>query len=187
MKKSSRFGAAAALLALASVSQTVYAQAKPAPAAAPDAGPYAEAAYLATTFKNASDPSLRPAAVRLTGGMDVISGLAVEGMLAFGAKDSTSGTKQAELSTLAGVYVRPHAELAPGLEVYARAGLANMAWSTQSGSAAAVKSTGNSVGYGVGLSYKVADKITAGVDYMSYYNKDSVKLTGFALSVGMKC
>ncbi|MDH4377564.1 MAG: outer membrane beta-barrel protein [Ramlibacter sp.] len=175
-------GAATALLALVSVSQTVHAQAK----AAPASGPFGEAAYLATTFKNGSDPSLRPAALRLTGGMDVISGLAVEGLLGFGVTDSTSGTKQAKLSTLAGVYVRPHAELAPGLEVYARAGFANMAWSTQSGSAAAVKSNGNSAGYGVGLSYKVADKINAGIDYMSYYNKDSVKLTGFALSVGMK-
>lgn len=178
----SHLGAGAAVLAIAIGSQAVHAQAK----AGDPSGAYAEAAYLAATFKKGSDPSLKPAALRLTGGMDVINGLAVEGMLAFGAKDGKSGTKQAELSTLAGVFVKPHAELMPGVEVYARAGFSNLAWSTQTTGAAAVKGSGNSVGYGVGMSYKVADKITAGIDYMSYYNKDSVKLNGFAVSVGMK-
>jgi long-subunit fatty acid transport protein len=181
-KKFAHLGTVAALLVLSGGSQAVHAQAK----AADVSGPYVEAAYLATTFKSSGNPSLKPTAVRLAAGMDVISGLAVEGMLAFGAQEGKSGTSQAELSTLAGVYVKPHAELAPGLEVIARAGFANMAWSTQTGAAAAVKHSGNSAGYGLGLSYKVADKITAGADYMSYYNKDSVKLTGFTISVGMK-
>lgn len=186
MKKfSQRAGAIAALLALAAASQVAHAQAKAGNASTA----YGEVGYLAATFKQ-SNVTYRPAAIRLSGGADVMPGLGLEGMLAFGAKEgkaTVSGTaKQAEISTLAGVFVKPHAELSPGLDVYARVGFANMAWSTKSGTAAAVDKTGNSAAYGLGLNYTVADKMTVGADYMSYYNKDSVKVNGVAVSVGIK-
>lgn len=180
-KFAQRAGAVAALLALAAAAQPAFAQAKAGNASTG----YAELSYLSTSYKKDSI-SLKPTGLRITAGADVMPGLAVEGLLAFGLKEGKKGTDQAELSTLAGVYVKPHAELAPGLEVYARAGFANMAWSTKAGTAAAVDRSGNSAGYGVGLSYQVADKITAGLDYMSYYNKSSYKLNGTAISIGMK-
>jgi opacity protein-like surface antigen len=183
MKKySQRAGAIAALLALAAVSQVAHAQAKAGNATTG----YGEVSYLAATHKESSG-TYRPAGIRLAGGADVMPGLGLEGMLAFGAKDGTSGVKSAQLSTLAGVYVKPHVELAPGVEVYARAGYANMAWSTKAtASSTAVDKSGNSAGYGVGLNYTVGDKMTLGVDYMSYYNKSSVTLTGVAVSFGLK-
>lgn len=176
-----RAAAAATLLALAAASQTAFAQAKAGNASTG----YADLAYVATSYKSGS-VSLKPTAVRITAGADVMPGLAVEGLLLAGANDSTKGTNNVQLTTLAGVYVKPHAEMAPGLDVYARAGFANMAWTTKAGTAASVDRSGNSAGYGLGLSYQVADKITAGLDYMSYYNKSSYKLNGTAISIGMK-
>ena len=41
-------------------------------------------------------------------------------------------------------------------------------------------------GYGVGLNYTVSDKMTVGADYMSYYNKDGVKGTGFTIGLGLR-
>lgn len=183
MKKySRRAGAIAALLALAAASQVAHAQAKAGNATTG----YGEVSYLAATFKQ-SNETYRPAAIRLAGGVDVMPGLGLEGMLAFGAKEGKNGAKSAELSTLAGVFVKPHAELAPGVDVYARVGFANMAWSTKaSAGGAATDKTGNSAAYGLGLNYTVADKMTVGADYMSYYNKDSVKVNGVAVSVGIK-
>ncbi len=183
MKKHSQSAfAVAALLAMATASQVAHAQAKAGNAATG----YGEVSYLAATHKE-SDVTYRPAAIRLAGGADVIPGLGLEAMLAFGAKDGESGTKSAQLSTLAGVYVKPHAEIAPGVDVYARVGYTNLSWSTKaSAGGAATDKTGNSPSYGVGLNYTVTDKVTVGADYMSYYNKDSVTLTGIAVSVGIK-
>ncbi len=183
MKKySQRAIATAALLALAAASQAAHAQAKAGNASTG----YGEVSYLAATHKQ-SGVTYRPAAVRLSGGADVMPGLGLEAMLAFGAKDGESGAKSAQLSSLAGVFVKPHAELAPGVDVYARVGYTNMSWSTKaSAGGAATEKTGNSPSYGVGLSYTVTDRMTVGADYMSYYNKDSVKLTGVAVSVGIK-
>lgn len=181
MKKHSQV-AVAALLALAAASQVAHAQAKAGNASTG----YGEISYLAATHKQ-SGVTYRPAAIRLAGGADVMPGLGLEGMLAFGAKDGKSGAQSEQLSSLAGLYVKPHTELAPGIDVYARVGYTNMSWSTKASSTAtAVEKTGNSPSYGVGLNYTVSDKMTVGADYMSYYNKDSVKLTGIAVSVGIK-
>ena len=40
--------------------------------------------------------------------------------------------------------------------------------------------------YGLGLSYKLSDKMSLNADYMSYYNKNDVKGTGFTVGLGIR-
>jgi outer membrane autotransporter protein len=40
--------------------------------------------------------------------------------------------------------------------------------------------------YGIGMSYKIDEKLSFNADYMYYYNKDSSTATGLALGIGFR-
>ena len=49
-----------------------------------------------------------------------------------------------------------------------------------------VSDTGGDTAYGLGLSYKLSETMSLNADYMRYYNKNSVKGTGFTVGLGMR-
>jgi len=50
----------------------------------------------------------------------------------------------------------------------------------------AISDSGGDMAYGAGLSYRITDTTSLNADYMSYYNKDGVKGTGFTIGLGMR-
>jgi outer membrane autotransporter protein len=46
--------------------------------------------------------------------------------------------------------------------------------------------TGNDFAYGVGVNYNFNPRTYVGLDYMSYHDKDSVKVNGVTVSVGYR-
>lgn len=151
-------------------------------------GPYAEVGYLAATYK---EPGLKlsPAALRIMGGVDLHPNYGVEGLLGFNVKagTGTSGGSQVEvkLTTLAGVYGKAKLDLSPDVELIARGGYA---WVNRGSKVGATTSSdaGGSLSYGAGINYRLSKTTTLGVDYMSYYNRSDISITGFTVSAGMR-
>jgi outer membrane autotransporter protein len=89
-----------------------------------------------------------------------------------------------------GVYLKPKYNISENINVFARIGFAQ---STINGimydgtnlydTASASAST---TSYGVGTSYKLNDKFNLNLDYMSYYNKNSIDINAVTLGVGYK-
>lgn len=184
-QKTSRLAALAACLALGAIGQSAHAQAKP---AAPSAG-YLDVGYLAATYK---EPGLtvRPAALRLLGGMDVHPNLAIEGLLAFNVKagdgTTTGGTAtEVKLTNVFGVYATPKMDVAPELQLFGRLGFASVNRGSKVGTTS-TSDTGSSLSYGLGASYRIGGNASVGLDYMSYYNRKDITITGVTVSVGYR-
>ncbi len=183
-QKTSRLAMAATCFALAAIGQSAHAQAKP---AATSAG-YIDVGYLAATYK---EPSLtvRPAALRVVAGMDVHPNLAVQGLAGFNVKagDGTSGGSPVEvkLTSVLGLYAKPKMDVSPDLELFGRLGFANVNRGSKVGTTSSSDS-GSSLSYGLGASYRVTKDVNIGVDYMSYYNRNDITITGFTASVGYR-
>ncbi len=184
-QKTSRLAVLAACLALGAISQSAHAQSKPA-AGSPG---YVELGFLSATYK---EPSLKvsPMALRVVGGMDMHPNLGVEGLLGFNVKagdGKTSGGTAAEvkLTTVFGVYAKPKMDVSPELELFGRLGFANVNRGSKLGTSSSSDS-GSSLSYGLGASYRITRNASIGLDYMSYYNRNDITITGFTASVGYR-
>lgn len=154
-------------------------------------GWYGEVGYLGMKLTNDIGASGTPKLVRLTVGKEVMKNLAVEGMLGLTVSKSTY-VDQKESDTLSALYVKPHWEIAPGTDVFVRAGLAHNAYKAtyiDDGSSASQYSM-NKFSYGLGVQTQFTKEIYGALDYM-YYGKYSdstlyMKHTGFTASIGYR-
>lgn len=137
-----------------------------------------------------------PGAVRGIVGYDVHPNLAVEGMLAFGARsDDTSGVTlgvpfsgDVKLRHSIGAFARPKAVLGP-LEVFARLGVAQTKVRTQvsaGGAPAAATDSKSDFAWGGGLNWQFTPRAYLGLDLMRYYDVGGTKVDGTTLSVGTR-
>ncbi len=88
-----------------------------------------------------------------------------------------------------GIYVKPKVMLANSFELFGRLGYADTrlrASANVAGFSASGSSSGSSVSYGLGANFNIAPRAYVGVDYMSYYKKDDVKINGVTVSVGYR-
>lgn len=155
---------------------------------------YAEIGYASIGLK-ATDgtDSVKSAPGALTGifGYQVHPNLAVEGFLGFGlTKDGVDLNGAAtgadsKINNAYGVFVKPSVMVSDSVELFARAGVVRTKI-TLSGGGISASDTDTDAAYGVGLNYSLSKTSYIQGNWMSYYNKDGVKASGFALAYGMR-
>ena len=168
---------------------------------AADDGYYAEFGYASINYSYtySSDYSFKwnnGAAIRLVFGKELGENLAIEGMYASGINSSDKTTiispynSNIKLTSMYGVYLKPKYNISENINVFARIGLTQ---STINGSMydgtnlyGTNSASASSTSYGVGTSYKLNDKFNLNLDYMSYYNKNSIDINAVTLGVGYK-
>lgn len=149
---------------------------------------YGELGWTSVTYKE-SGYKLNPKMVRAIVGTDLNPNLSIEGMFGFGVADDNvtiQGVRvTGEINNAWGVFLKPKANIAPNLDVFARLGYVKTKV-TASVPGYALSDSGGDTAYGAGLSYKLTETTSLNADYMSYYNKDGVKGTGFTIGLGMR-
>lgn len=157
----------------------------------------AENSYFETSYSliNYSEPGLsaKPTALRGIYGVKTSDSLAYEGMLGLGLASSTTSYANIKfdikMTSMIGVYAKGTTKLSDSVEAFGRFGLTHLndsANATYNGKSTSFSSNGGSLSYGAGLKFNMSKDYDFVVDYMSYYNKDSVKFTGTSLGVSVK-
>ena len=154
-----------------------------------DAGAfYGEIGYTGLTYK-APEVKTHPGEVRLIGGYEFHPNMAVEVMGLLSAKDSKldffGQTFKVKIDNIWGVFLKPKVAVTPEVELFGRLGYARSQRSV-SVDALSFSESGNSVAYGVGASYAINKRVSLNLDYMSYYNRDDIRIQGPTLGVGIK-
>jgi len=156
---------------------------------------YGEIAYLPfnydETVYGTTYTTSGGSAVRGIIGVDIEENLALEAMLGTGMSNATttiSGyTVNLKLNSIYGFYVKPKVNVGEKATLFARIGYAQVSGTTSISSLSYNNSsTNNSISYGIGMSYKMNEKLSVNADYMYYYNKDSATATGLALGIGFR-
>jgi len=149
---------------------------------------YVELGYTGTKFENPV-ASADPGMVRAIFGWEATPYLAVEAMGAFSEHESEArvgGSKvDVEIEHSWGLYLKPKMKFGDAVEVFGRLGFteSRVKVSAEDGSDS---DSGNDFTYGVGLNYAISKTAYASIDYLNYYNKDSVKIKGFTIAIGTK-
>ena len=147
-----------------------------------DVAGYAEIAYGQINYEE-SGYKFTPGMGRLIVGGAVNDNLALEVMGALGMGKSTSGIVSLEINNAFGLYARPFLKLNDTFEVFGRVGYFRGSI-TASASTISISDSGSDLSYGIGAGVKVAEKISIVADYMTYYDKNSIKINGW--TVGAK-
>lgn len=149
---------------------------------------YGEIGYTMLDYKE-SGYSADPGILRAVIGTEVHPNLNLEGMIGVGITDGNTRvgnvTIKSEVDHFWGLYVKPKVALTPDVELFGRVGYASSKV-TASVPGYALSDSGNSMSYGAGVSFKVAQTTNVIADYMSYYSKNGVKATGFTVGLGFK-
>lgn len=141
--------------------------------------------------------SAKPGMLRGVVGYNLGENLALEGMLGLGIRKDSSTTTfngvavkvDQDVRHMIGIYVKPKVMLANSFELYGRLGYVDTrlrSSASVAGFSASGSSSGSDVSYGLGVNFNVAPRAYVGVDYMSYYKKDDVKIDGLTVSVGYR-
>jgi len=154
-----------------------------------DAGAfYGEIGYTGLTYK-APEVKTHPGGVRLIGGYEFHPNMAVEFIGLLGAKEGEipvdGGILKVKIDNIWGVFLKPKVAVTPEVELFGRLGYARTK-TKFSGDGETGSESGNSVAYGVGASYAINKRVSLSFDYMSYYNRDNIRIQGPTLGVGIK-
>lgn len=187
--------AIAATAVLAMLGASAQAQTATRPAAA---GPalYGEVGYTFLKAK-AEGESANLGALRGILGYDFHPNVAFEGMLAFGVKDHTESVVESglavnlklELQNSYGIYVKPKFNATNELELFGRLGWARSkikATASALGVSASESESDSDFSYGVGLKYNFNPRMSAGLDYMRYFDKDGLTVDGVTVGFGYR-
>jgi len=156
---------------------------------------YGEIAYLPfnydETVYGTTYSATGGSAVRGIIGVDVAENLALEAMLATGMSNASTTilgyTANLKLNSMYGFYAKPKININDKATLFARIGYAQVSGTTSVSSLSYSSSTtNNSMSYGIGMSYKIDEKLSFNADYMYYYNKNSSTATGLALGIGFR-
>lgn len=153
-------------------------------------GAYAEVGYTAATYTSSgTSKTVNPSAIRLIVGGNINTNLGLEGMAAFGAGSSNvnvSGVDIAvKIDNMYGLYLKPKYQLNDDVELFGRVGFAHVGASASAMGVSATDSV-DGASYGVGGSFKLKDKYSLNVDYMSYGSKDGGNYNGLTVGLGYK-
>jgi hypothetical protein len=148
-----------------------------------DSGYYGEIGYTPLSI-DGKGVKYKPDVVRFVFGKDLNSNLSIEGMyLTTVSKDTYNGTTASYSGY--GLYLKPKMELTNDTEVFARVGYARSE-SKESGAGFSSSGSGSDLSYGIGIQTKFTKEVYGQLDYINYYDKDSVKIKGFTVSMGTR-
>jgi opacity protein-like surface antigen len=177
--------AAAAIAMLSTAAQAQTAKTSPV---------YGEIGYTQFKVKDELSGSIKPNALRGIVGYTLHPNVAVEGMLAFGISDDSLTfddgfgpvTTELKLQHAYGIYVKPKFNVTPEFEVFGRLGYtkAKFKWNDVGGESGS-DSEGD-VSYGLGAAFNFNPRMSVGLDYMRYSDKDGVKVDGVTLNFGYR-
>jgi hypothetical protein len=144
---------------------------------------------------NYSEPSatFNNGMLALTVGHKFDQNLAIEAMAA-GAVNHASAYwgnvfVTAKVSNAEGVYMKAQSTPSNGFSVYGKAGFTRgtvTASAYVAGYSASSWSSGTSPSYGAGAQFETSPNSFISIDYMSYYNKNNVKIDGPSVNFGFK-
>jgi opacity protein-like surface antigen len=156
--------------------------------AVPQTKLYGELGYTALQYKEPAgkaDLGLGTATI----GYEINKNFAVEGMLGTGITDdnvNVSGTNvNVDVDNSYGVFLKPKAQIAQDLEVFAKVGWAKTKLKGSAGGFSASNS-GSDLAYGAGAQYNLTPTVYIAGGYMKLYDKDSVTADGWNVGVGYK-
>lgn len=180
MKTSRWFAAALAAMA-------VGAQAQPfqSPAQSPaNADRYLEFSYVPLRVSFGSVGTELADLGRLMLGVRVHPNVDVEAMLATGLSDvKTGGTSAGKIERSIGLFVRPGVDISPSLRAFARVGIIDTKLTTTSSGSGF---SDRSVAMGLGLSYRLTDRVSLAADYTRYADFHLVSVDGTSLGVAVR-
>ena len=110
-----------------------------------------------------------------------------EALLSFNVR-SAKGTYKGvsyELTVpyILGVYYKPEIHLGAGIDLFARVGITHASVEVKgTNSSIKVAGSGNSLGYGLGMSMLSTKTTKVTLDYTSYYTRSGVSVNGFTLT-----
>jgi len=82
-----------------------------------------------------------------------------------------------------GLYYKPEIHLGAGIDLFARVGITHASAEVKgTNSSLKVKSSGNDLGFGLGMSMLSTKNTKVTLDYTSYYNRSGVAINGFSLT-----
>lgn len=188
MKKPFAAGSLAVSVLLALASAQAQAQ------TSPPSPYYAEIGLAALSLKETfGGVSLKASPRALTGvfGYQAMPNLAFEGLLGLGA--GTAGVKvdgaasgmNVKIGNTLGFFIKPSVAVTDSIDLFARAGWLRTTLKVTEGNLSE-SSNGNSMAYGFGANYKLTNTSYIQANWMSYYNKDGVKIDGMAVAYGMR-
>lgn len=146
------------------------------PVAQAGGGVYWELGFVPMRFSGGGG-SLTPDVAMLRIGYDFTKNFGAEVMTGTTVR-SDSGFK---VNSALGVYLKGKAEVAKGLEVFAKLGAVR----TQLSVSGIGSAHDNDFSYAAGAQYHFTKSVYGQVDYASYYNKGGLKATGPSLSIGV--
>lgn len=153
---------------------------------AQDSKLYLEGGYSNIRMSMPSSTDSSPNMYRLAIGMNFHPNFAAEEMMAFNAKSdgiTRSGVAGfAKMKTITGFYLKPKVDLADNkLTLFARIGYAS--YQANYTTSPYVETHGGK-SFGLGISYKLTDSVSANLDHMSYFSRDGIKVKGTTVGVG---
>lgn len=142
---------------------------------------YFEVGYAQISYKESGISTYSIPAVKGTFGYVVSNGIALEGYLATGVGDDTQTYRivpiKLSIDSMYGTYVRPFLKISESAEIYGRLGFSEVKLTGSNGNVR-INATGNDFSYGVGAAYSVSKTTQMVFDYMMYYSKGDIKITG---------
>jgi opacity protein-like surface antigen len=182
--------AIAATAVLAMLGTSAQAQTKTSPL-------YGEVGYTFVKIKPEGSESAKLGALRGIVGYDLHPNIAVEGMLAFGVNDDKESfdvggvtvNAKLELQNAYGIYVKPKFNPTKELELFGRLGYARTklkATVSALGFSESASDSDSDFSYGAGLKYNFDPRMSVGLDYMRYFDKDGVKIDGVTVGFGYR-
>ena len=154
-----------------------------------DAGAfYAEIGYTGLTYKD-PDVKTHPADVRLIGGYELHPNMAVEFIGLLSAKESKvtadGSLIKLKVDSVWGLFLKPKVAVSPEVELFGRLGYARTKVKLAADQGT-ISDSANSFAYGVGAAYAINKRVSINLDYMSYYNRDNIRIQGPTLGLGIK-
>jgi len=117
-------------------------------------------------------------------GYNAHDNLAIEVMAAVGFSDARIQGVKVDLSRAFGIYLKPKVNFGDA-EIFGRLGYTD---SRAKARAYGYSQSGSEGGFsfGAGVSFSITEKVYVGVDYMRYYDRKGVELSGPSLGIGYK-
>lgn len=109
---------------------------------------------------------------------------AIEVMAAAGFSDARIQGVKVDLSRAFGIYLKPKVNFGDA-EVFGRLGYTDFRAKARAYGYSESDSDGG-FSFGAGVSFSITEKVYAQVDYMRYYDRKGVELSGPSLSIGYK-
>lgn len=185
MKNFRRIAATLAVLALGSQAQAqVQVQQGAAPSALlPDR--YAEVSYVPLRISVGTIGVDVIDLGRLMLGVRPHPNVDVEAMVATSLADAKfGGTAAFKIPRSMGLFVKPGLDVGPGLRIFGRMGMIDTRVQAADGSSTALSD--RSTAYGMGISYRLTDRVSFVADYMRYADFKLVTVEGTSLGLAVR-